>query len=128
MELSRGSCRSIENEACAFSKSRSDVSRSIRRFSAGTCILVPGRGGPRIPTIGFASRKDSSTAQPRADNTRNRPETIDTVAPLSRQLAMTARTVIGRSEVTQNSEIASAHSALAFDRAEIHVEGRPVVR
>ena len=101
------------------------MSRSTRRSPIGTCILVPGRGGPRMPASGFVSSNDSPTAQPSADRSiRNRPETTDTVAPSSRHLAIAVRTTVGRSDTTRIVEIGSAHSARAFERAETHKEGR----
>jgi len=101
------------------------VSRSSRRSSIGTNILVPGRGGPRIPASGFVSSSDSEIAQPIANRSiRNRPETTDTVAPSSRHLAIVVRTTLGRSDMPRRTEIGSAHSALAFERADVHEEGR----
>jgi hypothetical protein len=62
---------------------------------------------------------------PSADRSiRNRPETTDTVAPSSRHLAIAVRTTMGRSDVTRSVDIWSAHRARAFERADVHEEGR----
>ena len=67
----------------------------------------------------------STWAQPTAERrTRNRPEITATEAPAVLQTAMAARTCSGLSVDTRRAARPSAHRALAFDRAEIHVAGR----
>jgi len=73
---------------------------------------------------GLRSMIDSAWAQPRDRNTRKRPETTDTVAPDAAHWAMATRTTSGRSVATRRPAMASARSALAFDRAPLQVDGR----
>jgi hypothetical protein len=113
------------NAAAAFSTSISEVSISEATSVTDTCMRVPGRGGPRMSRSGFLSMIDSDCAHPTADRrTRNRPETTETVAPDSRHLAIATRTTSGRRVETRRFAMGSPVSALAFERAELHVEGR----
>jgi hypothetical protein len=79
----------------------------------------------RISWSGFRSMIDSPCAQLKAErSTRKRPEITDTVAPDARHLAIDMRTTSGRNVATRRAAMASALSALAFDRAELQVAGR----
>ncbi len=86
------------NAASAFPTNTSDKRSRARTSCLGTCMRVPGRGGPRMSRSGFRSMIDSAWAQPMAErSTRKRPETTDTPAPESRHRAMVTRTTSGRS-------------------------------
>jgi hypothetical protein len=75
--------------------------------------------------IGLRSMIEPDCAHPTDErSTRNRPDTTDTLAPVSLHLAMAWRTTSGRSDDTRLSARTSAVSALTLDRAELHVEGR----
>ena len=80
---------SPSSAASAFSTRVSDDSMSVATSATGTCMRVPGRGGPRMSLIGLRSMIDSDCAQPTDErSTRNRPDTTDTLAPISFHLAM----------------------------------------
>ena len=113
------------NAASAFPTNTSDKRSRARTSCLGTCMRVPGRGGPRMSRSGFRSMIDSAWAQPMAErSTRERPETTDTPAPESRHRAMITRTTSGRTVATRRPARGSALNALTFDRTPTQVEGR----
>ena len=93
---------------------------------AARAFEVPGRGGPRIlAPMGLCSMIDLQSTHPRADrSTRNRPDTTDTPCwPPSTWPSLRGRPqVAGTTLVVELIE--SADSALAFDLAELQVDGR----
>ena len=90
------------------------------------CKRVPGRCGPRMPLSGLTSTMRSKLAQPTADRrTRNRPDTTASEAP-GRSSRHRRADVLGLERGHPARSQGSARSALALERAEIHV-ARPSV-